>query len=152
MEKFETILALFEQSSLDFLSYDDHGLKIEMRRNSSPSQPQYQRQQENSSSSVEEKTHAASFSSTEGEQTEAENLYPMVCPTVGIFYRKPSPQEPNYVEVGDRVKKGDVLCTLEAMKVFSEVKSPVDGVIRSVALEDGVMAGQGDLLFEIELC
>lgn len=147
MEDFQKILELFESSSLDFLSYDDHKLRVKMRRNSGTTSPHRQREEwkpreEGSHSSISEQKHSE----------EKQNVYSMVCPTVGIFYRRPSPQEENYIEVGDEVKKGDVLCTLEAMKVFSEVKSPVDGIIRFIALEDGEMAGQGDLLFEIELC
>jgi acetyl-CoA carboxylase biotin carboxyl carrier protein len=54
----------------------------------------------------------------------------------GVFYRKPSPSEPPYVEVGDAVKKGQVLALLETMKVFQKVKSPAAGKVVEILVEN----------------
>lgn len=57
-------------------------------------------------------------------------------PIIGTFYRKPSPDKDVFVEVGDQVKEGDVLCTIEAMKLFNEIESEVSGKIVKVLVDD----------------
>ncbi|MCM5662462.1 acetyl-CoA carboxylase biotin carboxyl carrier protein [Galbibacter mesophilus] len=57
-------------------------------------------------------------------------------PIIGTFYRKPSPDKPNFVEVGDSIGKGDVLCIIEAMKLFNEIESEVSGKIVKVLVDE----------------
>ncbi|HSP11803.1 MAG TPA: acetyl-CoA carboxylase biotin carboxyl carrier protein [Salegentibacter sp.] len=57
-------------------------------------------------------------------------------PIIGTFYRKPSPDKPTFVEVGDSIKEGDVLCVIEAMKLFNEIESEVSGKIVKVLVDD----------------
>ncbi len=57
-------------------------------------------------------------------------------PIIGTFYRKPSPDKPTFAEVGDTIKEGDVLCIIEAMKLFNEIESEVSGKIVKVLVED----------------
>tara|TARA_A100001015_G_scaffold321301_1_gene451327 strand:+ start:824 stop:1264 length:441 start_codon:yes stop_codon:yes gene_type:complete len=58
-------------------------------------------------------------------------------PIVGTFYRKPAPDKPPYVEVGDNIEKGQVVCIVEAMKMMNEIKSDFSGTIKSINVEDG---------------
>jgi biotin carboxyl carrier protein len=69
----------------------------------------------------------------------------------GIFYRRPSPDQPPYVEVGSIVKKKQVLALLETMKVFQKVKSPTSGKIVEIVAEDQAALKDDDLLFIIEV-
>lgn len=69
----------------------------------------------------------------------------------GIFYRKPAPDQPPYVEVGDKVKKGQVLALLETMKVFQPVKCPVEGKVVAVVAEEERSVRENDMLFIIEV-
>lgn len=69
----------------------------------------------------------------------------------GVFYRKPAPEEPAYVEVGSVVKKKQVLALLETMKVFQKVKSPVDGKIVEIVAENEATLKDDDLMFVIEV-
>jgi acetyl-CoA carboxylase biotin carboxyl carrier protein len=57
-------------------------------------------------------------------------------PIIGTFYRKPSPDKPVFVEVGTDIKEGDVLCVIEAMKLFNEIESEVSGKIVKVLVDD----------------
>ena len=57
-------------------------------------------------------------------------------PIIGTFYRKPSPDKDAFVEVGDTIKEGDVLCVIEAMKLFNEIESEVSGKIVKVLVDD----------------
>ena len=57
-------------------------------------------------------------------------------PIIGTFYRKPSPDKPVFVEVGNTIAKGDVLCVIEAMKLFNEIESEVSGKIVKILVDD----------------
>ncbi len=85
------------------------------------------------------------------EELEAEKLYKLTAPMVGTFYRRPSPGSPPYVEVGDHIKPGQVVCLIEAMKLFNEVKSEVSGTIKKVLVEDASPVEFGQPLFLVEL-
>ncbi|RZS99496.1 acetyl-CoA carboxylase biotin carboxyl carrier protein [Aquimarina brevivitae] len=69
--------------------------------------------------------------------TEDDSKYITVkSPIIGTFYRKPSPDKPTFVEVGDKIKEGDVLCIIEAMKLFNEIESEVSGTVVKVLVDD----------------
>ena len=68
----------------------------------------------------------------------------------GLFYRRPAPDEPNYVELGDQVKKKQVLALLETMKVFQKVRSPAAGKIIEVVAENEAPLMDDDLMFVLE--
>lgn len=68
----------------------------------------------------------------------------------GIFYRKPAPGEPSYVEVGDAVKKKQVIALMETMKVFQKVKCPADGIVVEILVENETPLSDGDIMFVIE--
>ena len=57
-------------------------------------------------------------------------------PIIGTFYRRPSPDKPNFVEVGSSISEGDALCVIEAMKLFNEIESEVSGKIVKVLVDD----------------
>lgn len=73
----------------------------------------------------------------ETEESEEESKYITVkSPIIGTFYRKPAPEKPVFIEVGDTIKEGDVLCVVEAMKLFNEIESEVSGKIVKVLVDD----------------
>ena len=71
-------------------------------------------------------------------------------PMVGTFYRKPSPEDAAFVQIGDQVNKGDVLCIIEAMKVMNEIQSDVSGEIVDIRAQDGDGVEYGQPLFKIK--
>lgn len=74
----------------------------------------------------------------------------ITAPLVGVFYRSAAPGDEPFVDVGDRVEVGDVLCTLEAMKIFNEITSDYAGTITRIIPENGELVALGDELFWIE--
>lgn len=82
--------------------------------------------------------------------TEASKRIEVRAPMSGIFYRRSAPNQPPYVEVGDRVKKKQVLGLLETMKVFQKVKCPVHGKILEIVVENETPLKDDDLMFVIE--
>jgi acetyl-CoA carboxylase biotin carboxyl carrier protein len=67
---------------------------------------------------------------------EDSNYLTIKSPIIGTFYRKPSPDKPNFVEVGDSISEGSVLCVIEAMKLFNDIESEVSGKIVKILVDD----------------
>lgn len=74
----------------------------------------------------------------------------LVAPMNGVFYRRPSPDEPTFAEVGDEVKEGDPLCVIEVMKLFSTLYAPSSGRVASIHVEDGMGIEKGQVLIAID--
>jgi acetyl-CoA carboxylase biotin carboxyl carrier protein len=94
-------------------------------------------------------TQAAPTSVTPSPSAKSDDSKSFPSPMVGTFYRRPSPDDPEFVKVGDKVKKGDVLCIIEAMKVMNEIQSDFSGEIVETLIEDGVSVEFGQPLFKI---
>lgn len=75
---------------------------------------------------------------------------PVKAPLVGTFYCAPSPEDKPFVTVGQRVKKGDVVGIIEAMKLMNEITAPEDGVVKTVIAENGNMVEYGEVLMVLE--
>lgn len=69
-------------------------------------------------------------------ESEDDKYITIKSPIIGTFYRKPSPDKPSFVEVGDTINQGDVLCVIEAMKLFNDIESEVSGKIVKVLVDD----------------
>ena len=67
---------------------------------------------------------------------EDSNLITIKSPIIGTFYRKPSPDKPSFVELGDVISEGTVLCVIEAMKLFNDIESEVSGKIVKILIDD----------------
>ncbi len=78
-----------------------------------------------------------------------EELSEVHSPMVGTFYRAPAPDAPPYVEIGDRVKAGQTLCILEAMKLMNELESEVTGVVREISVQNADPVEYGQVLFRV---
>ena len=86
----------------------------------------------------------------ENEDEPEENLSFIQSPMVGTFYRSPAPGKPPFVEIGQRVKKGDTICIIEAMKMMNQVKSEFDGKIVDIKVENGQPVEFNESLVSIE--
>ena len=78
------------------------------------------------------------------------NYVTVKSPIIGTFYRKPSPDDPPFIKVGDQVKKGDVLCIIEAMKVMNEIQADFAGEIAEILVEDSSSVEYGQPLLKIK--
>jgi acetyl-CoA carboxylase biotin carboxyl carrier protein len=72
----------------------------------------------------------------EEKSSDDEHLITIKSPIIGTFYRKSAPDKPSFVEVGDTIKEGDVLCVIEAMKLFNEIESEVSGTVVKILVDD----------------
>ena len=78
------------------------------------------------------------------------NLLEITSPMVGTFYRSPAPDAPPYVTEGDRVKSGDTLCIIEAMKLMNELECEIQGSIVEICVEDAQPVEFGQVLFRVD--
>lgn len=136
-QELNDLLARFEGSSLSKLKLSTQEFTIEMERAvSAPAAPVIP-------------TAAAAPAAPVSAEPEGDAI---TAPMVGTFYTAPTPDQPPFVQVGDRVKKGDPLCLLEAMKMMSEVTAPCDCEITAVLKENGALVSFGDGLFGYRPC
>lgn len=92
---------------------------------------------------------AVTGSNESGAAEEFAGLHAVTSPIVGTFYRKPNPEAENYVKVGDHVEAGQVLCIVEAMKLFNEIESDASGEIVKIVPADAQPVEFGETLFYI---
>ena len=81
---------------------------------------------------------------------EEEGLKIVKSPMVGTFYAKPSPEANSFVELGSKVKIGETLCIIEAMKLMNEIEAECDGEIVEILVKDGEMVDYGKPLFKMK--
>ena len=96
-------------------------------------------------------TPAAAPMAVPTEEADAVDLAVIKSPIVGTFYRSSEPGAQAFVEVGDTVRKGQVLCIIEAMKLMNEIESDCDGEIASVYVENGKAVQFGERLFAVKV-
>ncbi len=109
-------------------------------------QPRPQRRSPN----VEEFKHQEVLPPSEDISEEEKQYHVIKSPLVGTFYRSPSPGAPPFVEVGDIVSPGQVLCIIEALKVMNEIESDVRGRVEKILVENGETVEYGQPLFLID--
>lgn len=92
----------------------------------------------------------AAPAAAEPKEAKASNLLEVKSPMVGTFYRSPSPEKGPFVQVGDHVNKGDVVCIIEAMKLFNEIESEVTGKIVKMLVDDATPVEYDQALFLVD--
>lgn len=83
-------------------------------------------------------------------EPKADNLITIKSPMIGTFYRKSSPDKPNFIEVGSEIEPGKVLCIIEAMKLFNEIEAEVKGTIVKILVDDSSPVEYDQPLFLVE--
>jgi acetyl-CoA carboxylase biotin carboxyl carrier protein len=138
------LVDLLKQQGLTELEVEREGLRIRLRRDSGPG-PASTVVWETSSLGRE-----IADVPTVAAAGEASGLLTVTSPIVGTFYRSPSPDADPYVEEGDRVKKGQVLCVVEAMKLMNEIEAEMDGRVVKILAESTKPVEYGQPLFLID--
>jgi acetyl-CoA carboxylase biotin carboxyl carrier protein len=110
----------------------------------------YELSRRGSEAQAQPRQSPAAPATTESAPSAHPNASKVLAPLTGVFYRASSPDEEAYVEIGDRVENGDVLCVLEAMKLFNEIQSDYAGTIVRIVPGNGELVSQGQELFWIE--
>ena len=144
-EEIKKLVSLMEESKLNELEVElPDGTKVGMKKNNA--------KLENTTENVQYLTIPnPNTQIVETKKEEPQEEYKIVkSPMVGTFYSKSAPDAKPYVEVGSKVKKGDILCIVEAMKLMNEIESEFDGEIVEVCVKDGEMVDYGNPLFKLK--
>ncbi|HVF81287.1 MAG TPA: acetyl-CoA carboxylase biotin carboxyl carrier protein [Flavisolibacter sp.] len=113
-------------------------------------QPAQQPIQSQSSPSTAAGSSQASAESSASTTSTSSNLITIKSPMIGTFYRRPSPDKPNFVEIGDEVSTGKVVCIIEAMKLFNEIESEVSGKVVKILVQDSSPVEYDQPLYLVE--
>ncbi len=153
----EKILSLVKEHDLSEFELERDGLKLKVKKGSAGGPPQtFQHVLPPMSipgpgatpaQSQAAASQVAAPPATDGDELE---LAVVKSPIVGTFYRSPEPGAPSFVEIGQRVKKDQVLCIIEAMKLMNEITSEFDGELVSAYVENGKPVQYGERLFAIK--
>ena len=144
------LIKIVEQSEVTEFSVQEGELKIKISKNSHQTSVQLQ------SIPVETSRPAASYQQTAEANTAIpaepakSNHHEIRSPIVGTFYRAPSPDADSYVQVGDSISQGTVLCIVEAMKLMNEIESDCSGKILKILVENGTPVEYNQPLFLVE--
>jgi acetyl-CoA carboxylase biotin carboxyl carrier protein len=139
LEDIKALIELIKDTDVTELEIEREGQKIKISRTKLFTQVELPRV-----------AHAPLHREAPREIEEAQRLVTVTAPLVGTFYRASSPDAPPFVDMGTRVKKGQVLCIIEAMKLMNEIETEVDGVIARILVENGQPVEYGEPLFLIE--
>ena len=145
IEQIRELVKLLEDSKLNFMEITEGDLSIRLEKSAKQeilSVPQM--------AAPAPVTAPVSQASAEAPAEPANKGTAVKAPMVGVFYAAPSPDEPPYVAVGDSVKKGQVLCIIEAMKLMNEIVAEKDGVITEICLENGQVVEYGQPMFYVQ--
>ena len=136
------ILELVEESDLDEVVIEEGDLRMTVRKAGTAPAP---------AAAPAAAPSGASVADAAAEAAGSANGYHVVrSKWVATFYRSPAPNEPSFVEIGDRVEPGQTLCILEMMKMMNELTADIAGVVREILVENGATVQYGQPLFHIE--
>ena len=143
IRKIKTLIEMLEESNLNEIEVSQGDESVRISKGKDPAD-YIENNQINTSISSQENVSINEDETRKfvGNQVKA--------PLVGTFYRKPSPDSDPFVKVGDIVKKGQVLCIIEAMKMMNEIKSEFDGEVSSIVIEDGQPVEFGQTIIVIQ--
>lgn len=144
ISEIKALIELFERSTLTELVIERGGTKLTLKRE--PPNRLTTRLEE----AAPPTNQPASQVKKEDKVLTQTDRYAIKSPIVGIFYRRPAPDEEPYVEIGDRVEVGDTVCLIEAMKVMNEVKAERAGIVSEISAEEGKPVEYGQELIVIK--
>jgi len=143
------LIKIVEQSEVTEFSVQEGDLKIKISKNSS-NIPHVQYQHVSQAPVPTEVKVDTGENVIEKPAATSTKLHEIKSPIVGTFYRAPSPDAEPYVQVGDSISKGTILCIVEAMKLMNEIESDVDGKIVKILVENGTPVEYNQPLFLVE--
>jgi oxaloacetate decarboxylase alpha subunit len=139
-ERIRELVKIVQESGVGEIEIEDEGMRVSVRRADEPV----------AALPVATAATELQVGAPAGLAAAADGVVRVESPMVGVFYRAPNPGAPAFVDVGDTVIPGQVLCILEAMKLFNELKAESAGVVRAIHAENAQPVEYGQLLFELE--
>lgn len=141
----KSIIKDFEASTLTVLELETDQVKLRLSKNKENEKEVIVQTDKGTETVVPTEVQSAAPQ----KQYVTSNELTIKSPLVGTFYEAPSPEAEPFVQVGDNVKKGQVVCIVEAMKIMNEITSTVDGKIEKINFKNGDVVGFDDVLFTV---
>jgi len=148
LKEIKEIINLMNENDLTEIEIEREGIKVKIKKSGeegpriiSHAAPTYH---------VESQPAQRKIGSESGDKPAPLNRNEIKSPMVGTFYRSPSPDSPAFVEVGDVVEVGQVVCIVEAMKLMNEIKSEIKGRVSEIPVENAQPVEFGQALFYVE--
>ena len=142
LNELKKLIAVFEKSEVFELEIEEDGHRVLLKKEST-------QQIITQVAAAQPVASASPVTSAPNASVELDDSNYVTAPLVGTFYTAPNPQAKPYVEVGKFVKKGEVVCLVEAMKVMNEIKAPCDGTVKAILVDNGSMVEFNQRLIEL---
>ena len=139
LDKLKELIKFMDENELCELEIEEEGRRIKLKK-FSPEQP----------SMVSSLSENAIKQVPSEKAEEREGLIEIKAPMVGTFYRAPAPGAKPFVDIGDEIQPGDVVCIIEAMKLMNEIKAEIGGRVVKVLVENGAPVEFGESLFLVK--
>lgn len=156
-KQIQELIKIVNKSNIGELSIEDKGFKITIKQKEeavqnfvTTGQPVYAQQPMTAPQPASGQSQTGAAPAPKTAEPKADNLVTIKSPMIGTFYRKASPDKPSFVEVGDEVTTGKVVCIIEAMKLFNEIESEVSGKIVKILVDDASPVEYDQPLFLVE--
>lgn len=149
IRKVKKLIELLEESGVSEIEIQEGEERVRISRHVVSAAPQNQTVQVVPQSFAVPSATSATPSSEPLKKESPISGHTMAAPMVGTFYRAPSPNDKPFVDVGSRVKKGDTLCIIEAMKMLNQIEADHSGIIQQILVENGQPVEFGQPLFVI---
>lgn len=156
-KQIQELIKTINKSNIGELSIEDNGFKITIKQKEEPAQtfvtapaaaPVYAAAPAPVAAAIN--TAAAPAAPAAPGAPKADNLVTIKSPMIGTFYRRSSPDKPNFVDVGDDIAPGKVVCIIEAMKLFNEIEAEISGKIVKILVDDASPVEFDQPLFLVE--
>lgn len=156
VEKIKELILLVEESAITSLELEESGIRIRIGKEEYSEGKRAQRSYDSKSRS--EMVNEASFDEEKSGTTSVTGLkliekpadpdaFEVKSPMLGVYYSSSAPDTPPFVKTGDRVKKGNILCIIEAMKLMNEIAAEKDGEISEICIENGQIVEFAQTMF-----
>lgn len=147
-ESVKKLIKVFESSSLSLLEAEENGFKIKMEKGAKIIEREVKEIKACESAAPAMEVKAAPVASSQN-CIDFNKIKEVKAPLIGVFYASPSPDSAPFVSIGSKVKKGDTLCIIEAMKMMNEITAETDGEIVDICVQNGQVVEYSQLLFKL---
>ena len=149
LKEIKRLIALIENANISHFSIEEDGTKIELKKefSNSPQPTSVVLPQTQAPAIAPTLPSSEQDAPTETTKSNTNGLTPIKSQMVGTFYAASSPDSPPFIKVGDTVENGQVICVIEAMKLFNEIESETTGIIEEICVKNGDPVEFGQPLF-----
>jgi len=146
IKEIKDMINLMNENGLTELEIEKEGMRIRLRKGPGG----YEKAVEYVAQAPSQNTLISNTAAQSAGEAKKSNTIDVKSPMVGTFYRSPSPESPAYVNIGDTINVGQVICIIEAMKLMNEIKSEVKGKITDIQVDNAEPVEFGQALFTVE--